>query len=180
MPTDSGQHIVNRSKIMDTRAQRRFVQIWRALLGILLLFASEASVAQITITEVKAPTLGILLSGASGRNFILDTYNAVGGTDAADYVTGADSGRLNISKTGSNQSATIVADNFSTTGGVTINGVPCRWRGNAEQTCEGSGITKTIQSTPRPLRLGVDIDTTQVHSGGDTATATYDITVTLI
>ena len=136
--------------------------------------------AQVTIVEQTTPTLGTLMTGASGRNFILDTYDTVGGTDAGDYIGGADSGRLNVSKSGANQDATIVADNFTTTGGVTINGVPCRWRGNAEQTCEGSGITKRIQSTPRPLRLGVDIDTTQVHSGGDTATASYDITVTLI
>ena len=165
---------------MRARMRRRFVLLWKASLGIILLISSEAALAQITITEVRTPELGILLSGASGRNFILDTFNVVGGTDAADYVTGARSGRLNVSKTGANQSATIVADNFTTTGGVTINGVPCRWRGNAEQTCEGSGITKTIQSTPRPLRVGVDIDTTQSHSGGDTATASYDITVTLI
>ena len=76
-----------------------------------MLLASELTLAQITITEVTTPTLGVLLSGPTARNFILDTYDAVGGTDAADYVTGADSGRLNISKVGGNQSATIVADN---------------------------------------------------------------------
>ena len=95
-------------------------------------------------------------------------------------VSGAQSGRLNISKSGGAQDATIVADNFSTTGGVTINGVPCRWRNNTPQTCESPGITKRIRSQPRPLWLGVDIDTTMVHSGGDTASASYDITVTLI
>jgi len=165
---------------MSPQTQRRFVQLWKVVLGGILLLASEAALAQITVTEVTTPTLGVLLSGPSGRNFILDTRNAVGGTDAADYLSGAGSGRLNISKSGANQNATIVADNFTTTGGITINGVPCRWRSNEPQTCEGSGITKRIQSTPRPLRLGVDIDTTQVHSGGDTATASYDITVTLI
>ena len=154
MQTDTGQHIVDRSKIMDTRAQRRFVLFWKASLGILLLLASDAALAQITITEVTTPTLGVLLSGATGRNFILNTDDTVSGTDAADYVTGADSGRLNISKVGGNQNATIVADNFSTTGGVTINGVPCRWRNNSPQTCEGSGITKRIRSTARPLCLG--------------------------
>ncbi len=165
---------------MSLRSQSQFFQLWKASLGVLLLLASEAALAQITITEVTTPTLGVLLSGATGRNFILNTDDTVSGTDAADYVAGADSGRLNISKVGGNQNATIVADNFSTTGGVTINAVPCRWRNNTPQTCDGSGITKRIQSTPRPLRLGVDIDTTQVHSGGDNATASYDITVTLI
>lgn len=180
MNTRIGQLVGERPLDMNSRTQCRFARLWKASLGILLFFASEAALAQITITEVNTPTLGILLAGASGRNFILNTDDTVSGTDAADYVTGADSGRLNISKTGSPQNATIVADNFSTTGGITINGVPCRWRNNAPQTCEGSGITKRIRSNPRPLWLGVDIDTTQVHSGGDTATATYDITVTLI
>ncbi len=165
---------------MRPRTRRRFVQLWKASLGVLLLLASEAALAQITITEVTTPTLGTWLSGASGRNFILNTDDTVSGTNAADYLSGADSGRLNISKSGSPQDATIVADNFTTTGGVTINGVPCRWRNNTPQTCEGSGITKRIRSNPRPLWLGVDIDTTQVHSGSDTASASYDITVTLI
>jgi len=165
---------------MRSRNECQFAQLWKASLGILLLLASEAALAQITVTEVTTPTLGVLLSGASGRNFILNTDDTVSGTNAADYMSGADSGRLNINKTGGNQNATIVADNFSTTGGITINGVPCRWRNNTPQTCEGSGITKRIQNNPRQLWLGVDIDTTQVHSGSDTATATYDITVTLI
>ena len=165
---------------MSLQSQRRIVQFWKISLGLILLLASELTLAQITITEVTTPTLGVLLSGASGRNFILNTDDTVSGTDAADYLSGADSGRLNISKSGSPQNATIVADNFTTTGGLTINGVPCRWRNNTPQTCEGSGITKRIRSNPRPLWLGVDIDTTQVHSGSDTATASYDITVTLI
>ena len=131
-----GQHVSVRSLNMNPLPQRRFDQLWKASLGILLLFASEAALAQITITEVTTPTLGVLLSGASGRNFILNTDDSVTGADAADYVTGADSGRLNISKTGGNQNATIVADNFSTTGGVTINAVPCRWRNNTPQTCD--------------------------------------------
>ena len=165
---------------MNLRSQRWIVQSWKVSLGLFLLLASESALAQITITEVDTPTLGILLSGASGRNFILNTDNTVSGTDASDYVTGASRGRVNISKTGSPQNATIVANNFSTTGGVTINAVPCQWRNETPTTCDGSGITEQIRSNPRRLRLGVDIDTTQVHSGGDTATATYDIDVTLI
>ena len=165
---------------MSPWTQCRFVKLWKLVLGGILLIGSEAALAQITVTEVTSPTLGVLLSGASGRNFILNTDDTVSGTDAADYLSGADSGRLNISKSGSPQNATIVADNFTTTGGLTINGVPCRWRNNAPQTCEGSGITKRIRSNPRPLWLGVDIDTTQAHTGSDTATASYDITVTLI
>jgi len=164
---------------MSSRAQRRLAWLRNVLLACTLLAASETTLAQVTITEVTTPTLGVLLSGASGRNFILNTDDSVSGTDAADYMSGADSGRLNVSNTVV-QDATIVADNFSTTGGVTINAVPCRWRNNTPQTCEGSGITKRIRTAARPLWLGVDIDTTQVHAGSDVATASYDITVTLI
>ena len=165
---------------MNLRSQRWIVQFWKISLGLILLLASELTLAQITITEVNTPTLGILLSGDGGRNFILNTDNTVSGFDAADYVTGAARGRVNISKSGSPQDATIVADNFSTTGGVTINAVPCQWRNNTPTTCDSPGITKQIRSNPRRLRLGVNINTTQAHSGGDTATATYDINVTLI
>ena len=165
---------------MSSRAQRRFALLRNVLLACALLAAHDITFAQVTIVETITPTLGILLSGASGRNFILNPDGTVSGTDAADYVSGAARGRLNISKTGSPQNATIVADNFTTTGGVTINAVPCRWRNNAPQTCDGAGITKRIRSTARPLWLGVDIDTTQAHTGSDTATASYDITVTLI
>ena len=165
---------------MSLQSQRQIDQFRKTSLGLILLLASEIALAQVTITEVTTPTLGTLLGGASGRDFVLNTDDSVTGADAADYLFGAQSGRVDISKSGSPQSATIVADNFSTTGGVTINGVPCRWRNQTPTTCHGAGITKTIRSNPRPLRLGVDIDTSQVHSGGDSASATYDINVTLI
>lgn len=152
----------------------------KASLGLVFLLLSAVVLAQATIVEQTTPTLGILVSGASGRNFILNTDDTVSGTDAADYITGADSGRLNISSGGGTKNATIVADNFTTSGGVTINAVPCRWRNQTPSTCEGSGITVRLRNAARPLWLGVDIDTTQAHSGGDTATASYDITVTII
>jgi hypothetical protein len=37
--------------------------------------------------------------------------------------------------------------------------------------------------TPGPnktLKVGVDIDTSAVHSGGDAASVTYDITITIL
>ena len=165
---------------MSLRSQRWIVQLWKISLGLILLLACELTFAQVTITEVTTPALGSLLAGASGRDFVLNTDGSVSGADAADYMFGAQNGQVDISKSGSPQSATIVANNFSTTGGVTINAVPCRWRNETPTTCDGGGITKTIRSQARPLRLGVDIDTSQAHSGGDTASATYDIDVTLI
>lgn len=158
---------------------RRFAHLGIILLGGAVLVAPEIMFAALTITENVTPTLGTLLGGASGRNFILNTDETVSGTDAADYLTGAVSGNLSVKQSGAPASANILADNYSTTGGVTINAVPCKWHTDTATTCDGSGINITVQGT-RTLLVGVDLDTSQVHSGGDTASATYDITVTLL
>jgi hypothetical protein len=164
---------------MSTRNRRWFARLRKILLGSALLAALEAAFAAVTVTENVAPTLGTLLGGASGRNFILNTDQTVSGTDSADYLFGAVSGDLTVKQTGGPASANILADNFSTTGGVTVNGVPCKWHTDTATTCDGSGINITVQGS-RTLLVGIDLDTTQVHSGSDTASATYDITVTLL
>jgi len=142
-----------------------------------LLAALPAAFAALTVTETTSPTLGVLLTGGSNRNFILNTDETVSGTDSADYVTGAVTGRISIKKTGGSQSADILADNYSETG-VTINAVPCKFNTGSQTTCDGTAITVTLNAT-KILYVGVDLDTSQTHSGGDTASATYDITVTL-
>ncbi len=151
------------------------------MLGSVFQAALEAAFAAIIINETITPYLGTLLGGASGRNFILYTDDTVGGTDAADYLFGAVSGDLTVKKTAGTQSANIVADTFSTTGGVTIIAVPCKWDTDTATTCDGSGINVTLTAnTTKNLLVGVDLDTSQVHSGGDSPTATYDINVTLL
>jgi hypothetical protein len=164
---------------MSTRTRRWFTRLRKILLGSALLAALEAAFAAVTVTENVAPTLGTLLGGASGRNFILNTDQTVSGTDSADYLFGAVSGDLTVKQTGGPASANILADNFSTTGGVTVNGVPCKWHTDTATTCDGSGINITVQGT-RTLLVGIDLDTSAIHVGGDTASATYDITVTLL
>ena len=164
---------------MRTSTHRRFARLRKVLLGCAFLAALQVAFAAITVTENVTPSLGTLLGGASGRNFILNTDATVSGTDAADYLFGAVSGSLAVKKTGGQASANILADNFSTTGGVTINAVPCKWHTDTATTCDGSGINVTLKAT-RTLLVGVDLDTTQIHSGGDSPTATYDITVTLL
>ena len=151
----------------------------KILLGSALLAALQVAFAALTVTESTTPSLGTLLGGASGRNFILNTDATVSGTDAADYLFGAVAGKLTVKQTGGAASANILADNFTSTGGVTIMGVPCKWHSDAATTCDGSGINITVQGS-RTLLVGVDLDTTQAHSGGDSPTATYDITVTLL
>jgi hypothetical protein len=133
----------------------------------------------LTITELTTPSLGELLAGASGRNFILNTDETVTGVDAVDYLCCAVSGRLRLRQTGGAADANIVADNITTTGGVTVNAVPCRFHQDTQTTCDGAGIDVILQGN-RNLFVGVDIDTTQVHVGGDTASVTYDINVTIL
>ncbi len=166
---------------MSTRTRRWFARLRKILLGSALLAVLEAAFAAITITETITPDLGTLLGGDSGRNFILNTDGSVSGTDAADYLFGAVSGNVTVKKTAGSQSANIVADNFSTTGGVTINAVPCKWDTDTATTCDGSGINVTLSpGQAKNLLVGVDLDTSQVHSGGDSPTATYDINITLL
>ena len=149
------------------------------MLACTLLAASETTLAQVTITEVTTPDLGTLLGGASGRNFILNTDETVSGTDSGDYLFGAVTGQMDIR--GESTRVNIVAENITTSGGVSVNAVPCKFHTDAQTTCDGSGINVRINKTQtRILYVGIDLDTTQVHSGSDTATASYDITVTLI
>jgi hypothetical protein len=164
---------------MRSWKHRRFALWWKTLFGSALLATLQVAFAALTVTESTTPSLGTLLGGASGRNFILNTDATVSGTDAADYLFGAVAGDLTVKQTGGGASANILADNFSTTGGVTINAVPCKWHTDTATTCDGSGINVTVQGT-RHLLVGVDLDTTQVHVGGNSPTATYDITVTYL
>ncbi len=164
---------------MDSRTHRGFVRLRSFVLGGALLVALDVAFAQLTVTEVVPPSLGTWFSGAPGRQFILNTDETVGGANAADYVVGAVSGQITVKKTGGPASANITADIFLGGGGVSINAVPCRWHNDPQTICDAPGITVALQAT-RTLYVGVDINTDVVHVGGDTASATYDITVTIL
>ncbi len=164
---------------MCTSTHRRFARLRKILLGSALLAALQVAFAALTVTENIAPSLGTLLGGITDRNFILNTDATVSGTNAADYLFGAVAGKLTVKQTGGGASANILADNFTSTGGVTIMGVPCKRHTDAATTCDGSGINITVQGN-RTLLVGVDRNTDIDHFGGDSPTATYDITVTLL
>ena len=85
---------------MFATMHRRFALLRNLLLGSVLLAALELAFAALTVTESTTPSLGTLLGGASGRNFILKTDDTVSGTNAADYLFGAVSGDLLVKKTG--------------------------------------------------------------------------------
>ena len=164
---------------MNLRTHRGFARFRKILLGSTLLAALNVAFAALSITEDVTPSLGTVLSGAGGRQFILNTDETVTGADAADYLFGAVSGQLRVRKTAGPASANIVAENITPSGGLTVNAVPCRWHTDAQTTCDGAGINVTVQGNRR-LYVGVDITTSQVHNSGDTASVTYDIRITLL
>ena len=164
---------------MGPRTHRGFARLGKILLGSTLLAALNVAFAAFTMTEVVTPSLGTVLSGASGRQFILNTDETVTGGAAVDYLFGAASGQLNLQKTAGPQAANIVAENITTSGGLNVNAVPCRFFNGPQTTCDGPGINVTVQGN-RTLYVGVDITTSQVHSSGDTASVTYDINVILL
>ena len=141
-----------------------------------MLAALDVAFAAFTMTETVSPGLGLVFSGASGRNFILNTDETVTGADAIDYVSGAVSGQLTLVKTQGPADVNIVAENIFPSGGLTVIGVPCRFDTDPQTTCDGAGINVRINKT-QILYVGVNITTSQVHNSGDTASVTYDINV---
>ncbi len=143
-----------------------------------MLVTLDVAFAALFVTEVVAPSLGTVFSGAIGRQFILNTDETVSGANAADYLCCAVSGQLEVKQTGGPASGTILADNITATPGVTVNAIPCRWHNDPQARCDLGGITAALQAT-RILYVGVDITTSQVHSDGQMASVTYDITVSI-
>ena len=164
---------------MSSRAHRGFERLLTIALVGASLAAVDVASAAFTITEIVTPDLGTALAGDSGRQFILNTDETVGGADATDLLFGAVSGQLEFKKTAGPQDANVLAENIITSGGVTINAVPCRYHTGSQLSCDGSGIDVNISGN-RTFYLGIDLDTSQIHSGGDTASVTYDITVTFV
>jgi len=149
------------------------------LLCLLLALLSSVAWAALRITENVAPSFGTLLGGASGRQFVLNTDGTVTGADAADYLFGAVSGELEIDNKGQQGAINIVAENISTSGGLTVNQVLCSYDGGAQQACDGAGITE-ISGPFKILKVGIDVTTTTVHTAADTPSVTLDISVTFL
>lgn len=164
---------------MGSRTHRRTARLRKLFLGSLLLAAPTITFSAFTVTEIVTPTVGTVLGGASSRQFALNTDDTVTGADAADYLFGALHGELQFNKTQGPAAVNIVAENITTSGGLTVNGIPCAWRSEAQTVCDGAGIDRTAQGN-RTLHVGVDFTTSQIHSGGDTASVSFDITVNFL
>jgi len=144
---------------------------------ILLCLLALPAQATITLTETTAPSFGLILSGASGRQFILNTSDSISGTHASDHVSSAIAGVITATDDTSPATIEIIAENISSLGGLTVNEVLCSYGGGAQTRCDGSPLVET-SSASTSLKVGVDITTSQVHSGGDSASVSFDISVT--
>lgn len=148
-----------------------------ALLFVVLMQTSTQ--AAIVLTLVSDPTFGKLYSGASSRQFILGTNDTVTGTSAIDYVSGAAAGIMTVQDSTSPSSINIEAESVNATGGISAPQILCSYNGGGETRCDAGGyqVTSTSNAT---LKIGAEIVTSQVHSGGSSASVTFDITVTYL
>jgi len=148
----------------------KYVFLFTALLAM-------PATAVLTLTEITSPSFGLILSGASGRQFILNTSDTVTGANAADYVSSAVAGVITATDDTSPATIEILADNISSAGGLTVNEVLCSYGGGAQTRCDGTPLVESSAASTS-LRVGVDITTNQIHSGGDNASVNFDITLT--
>ena len=131
------------------------------------------------LQERVTPSFGFFVAGLSGRQFILNTDDSITGADAADYLFGAVAGEIRIRKRGRARRGNIIAENISTTGGLSVTAILCKFQNRPQTICNAPGINVRLRGR-RTLLLGLDITTTQVHAGGDIASVQFDITVTLL
>jgi hypothetical protein len=154
-----------------------FARTFGKALSVFLLSMPLFSWATITLTEITAPSFGLILSGASGRQFILNTSGSITGADSTDHVSGQSAGDITVTDDTSPATIEILADSISTIGGLTVNQVLCSYAGGAQTRCDGSPLVET-SSASASLKVGVDVTTSQVHNGGDSASVSMDINVT--
>jgi hypothetical protein len=160
--------------------RRGFVRLLKILVAGTALFTIDASFAAFTMTEIITPSFGTFFGGNSGRQFILNTDGTVTGANANDYMMGAVAGEIEMKKTGGKLfPVSIVAENISTLGGLSVASILCNFQSQGQTICSGAGINVSLQGKRR-VALGLNVTTTQFHNAGDTASVTFDITVNFI
>lgn len=133
----------------------------------------------LTLTQSVSPSFGLIRSGSTGRQFVLNTDGSISGTHAVEYINGAEAGRFILEDT-SNPSGIIIAVTvLGTSGGLTLNEALCSYAGGAQQVCGGSGMT-AISFATATLLLGLDLTTTATHSGGDIASVSVEVSVSYL
>ena len=156
--------------------RRHCLLVCASLTAILFPLAATSS---LTLTQSAVPGFGLIVSGSSGRQFVLNTDDTISGTHASDHISGAMAGRFTIEDTNSPTSVNIAVTVLGTIGGLTVNETLCSYGGGIQQSCGGSGFT-VISAASAVLKLGLDISTSAAHRGGDAATVTVELAVTYL
>ncbi len=155
---------------------RHCLHVCISLIAILCPLVASSS---LTLTQSAEPSFGLIVSGSSGRQFVLNTNDTISGTHASDHISGAMAGRFTMEDTNSPASVNIAVTVLSTFGGLTVNETLCSYGGGMQQSCGGSGFTVTSTASA-VLKLGLDISTSAAHRGGDAATVTVELAVTYL
>ncbi len=161
---------------MTSAVQGRHSFLRRIFLPCVLLTAPSTVFAALTLTLVTTPSFGTIFSGASSRQFVLNTDDTITGANSSDYISGAVAGQFTIADDSSPATVTILVDNISTLGGLTVNQAVCKYNGGSQQSCDGAGMNVTSVSSAT-LKVGLDISTSTAHNGGDTASVSIDVSV---
>jgi hypothetical protein len=140
---------------------------------------STIAQATLTLTPITSPSFGILLAGASGRQFVLGTNSTISGTNASDYISGATAGSMTVADDTAQVALKIEALNITPIGGLSVARILCSYNGGLETRCDNGGY-QVNSGASVTLLLGLDISTTQVHSGSDSASVSFDIEITYI
>jgi hypothetical protein len=148
------------------------------VIAVILVLLSSTASAVITLTEITSPTFGLILSGASGRNFVLNTDSIISGTSTADQITGQAAGEITVQDTTPSATLVILVDNIIPSAGLTVNQVLCKYNGGAETRCD-VGMNVTSADTAA-LKLGIDISTLITHFGGEAENVSMVINITYL
>lgn len=137
---------------------------------------ASPSFAALNLTVIDQPSFGKIHSGASGREFKIDSGNTMSGANAADSVLGVVTGQLTVSDTTPGATIRITVSNVVTSGGFGNPIIFCDYDGGGMVQCDGAGTTVTSVSNAT-LYVSVQVDTTQAHVGADTSHVDFDISV---
>ncbi len=147
-------------------------------LASMLFLLSSSAFAVISLTEITSPTFGLILSGASGRNFILNTSGSISGASASDHLTGQSAGDITITDDTAPTTIVIFVDTIIPSAGLTVNQVLCSYNGGAQTRCDTSmNVSSTASAS---LKIGVDITTASIHAGGESESISMNVNVTYL
>ena len=138
----------------------------------------ESIFAGFILSELTSPSFGLIFSGASGRQFVLNTNGIITGTDASDHISGQFAGVLKLDDDTPGSIIEIIADSIVVVGGLTVNQVLCKYHDSPQTQCDVSPLVHSDSQASASIFIGIDVTTNKIHSGGDMATVDFNINVT--